>query len=93
MLPGAARTVLGVEDHETEARPAQVIAGGEAGLPAADDDHIDIERVVSAHVPAFSSRHLGFSASCLLGVGRCGHALGGGYRRAGPNFRRQARAT
>jgi len=38
--PGLPDAAL-LEDHVLAAVPAQVIAGGEAGLPSADDDRVD----------------------------------------------------
>jgi hypothetical protein len=40
VLPGAARRGLRVEDDEVHAEAAQVVAGGEPGLAAADHHHI-----------------------------------------------------
>ncbi len=40
VLPGATRSLLRVEDDEVQAEAAQVVAGGEPGLAAADHHHV-----------------------------------------------------
>jgi len=42
VLPGAARRGLGIQDDEVHAEAAQVVAGGEPGLAAADDHHLRV---------------------------------------------------
>ena len=39
--PRVADPVTGVEDHEAKAAPRQVVAGGQAGLAATDDDDVE----------------------------------------------------